>query len=134
MISKNTRFLFMLGSLLMLTSTSLHAQLNFFNGTNCTVTLKAVVENSGFPCSQTIGSTCVTATVTVGPNSTVVLPTGSCAIPMSAQGYRAIKFSLGGGIVGVVDKCNGSNPVNLLDCQGVPRQFRIVNPTFAAVY
>lgn len=124
----------LVSAFLIFATTSVNAQLNFFNGTNCNVVLKVLVENNAFPCSQFSGATCVLPTVTVPPGSTIVLPNGSCALPVFIQGYRAFKYSLGGVNSGIVDKCNGNNPVSLSDCQGIPRQIRIVSPYFAAIY
>lgn len=120
-----------LGALIFLAG-SASAQLQFFNGSSCTINVKAAAENVNFPCSN---NTCGDGTtVTIAPGTSAVIPVGPCFFPVSQQGYRATKFEMTGGITAYVDKCLGPNPAFFVDCQGNPRQLQIFNPTFAAIF
>jgi hypothetical protein len=130
-MSKKLFSLSLLFGAFMFLATAASAQLNFFNGSACTVQVKAAAEQNATPC---LGPTCSSGVVTVAPGGFATLPIGACLTTSAGLGYQAVKFAMTGGISAFADKCVGPNPAFFLDCSGTPRQLRIVSPNFAGIF
>jgi hypothetical protein len=112
-------------------ASNVQAQLNFFNGSVCTIQVKAAAEQNATPCA---GPLCSSGTITIAPGASAVLPVPPCLTTTLGLGYRAVKFQMVGGINGVADKCTGPNPFTFVDCQNNLRQLTIFTPNFAAIF
>ena len=112
-------------------SSTLSAQLNFFNNSPCAVRVKAISTVNPNAC---IGPYCPTITYTVAPGAFQALLPVSCFVTtVVPTNFRAIKFSMGIGIFGGADRCG--NPIfNFTDCQGNPRTLQIAPGNLAAIY
>lgn len=130
MFKKLLPYTLLLGAF-MFVAGSISAQLNFYNGSNCVIQVKAEAEQNSTPC---MGPTCTTSTVTIGPGGFATLPVGPCLTTSAGLGYRAVKFAMVGGISTAADKCVGPNPSFFIDCAGAPRQLRIQSATFAGIF
>lgn len=130
-MSKKLFSLSILFGAFMFLATAASAQLNFFNGSGCVVTVKAVAEQNATPC---LGPTCSSGVVTIAPGGFATLPVGPCLTTTAGLGYRAVKFSMFGGPTVAADKCTGPNPAFFVDCTFTARQLRILSPNFAGIF
>lgn len=127
-MSKKLFSLSLLFGAFMFLASSASAQLNFFNGSTCFISVQATAEQNATPC---LGPTCAAAPVIIGPGGFATI-TAPCVTTVLGLGYRSVKVTVFGGSMGGADKCTGPNPNIFRDCTGTPRTLFIASPNFAS--